>query len=67
MNTESISSKNDASQPIFETTLPGGAMWSKVIGRGKTMRLTDLEGGANVSTLFYNALEKKSVTTCPTP
>jgi len=33
-------------------------MWSQVIGRGKTLRLTDLEGGANVSTLLYNALER---------
>ena len=33
-------------------------MWSKVIGRNKTLRITDLEGGANVATLFYNALEK---------
>lgn len=33
-------------------------MWSKVIGRGKCLRITDLEGGANVSLLLYNALEK---------
>lgn len=45
--------------PIHETTLPGGTMWSKVIGRGKVLRLTDIEGGANVSTLFYNACEKQ--------
>lgn len=29
-------------------------MWSNVIGRGKTLRLTDLEGGANVGMLLYN-------------
>jgi len=34
-------------------------MWSKVIGRGKTLRLTDLEGRANVGMLLYNALEKQ--------
>jgi urea carboxylase-associated protein 2 len=34
-------------------------MWSKVIGRGKTLRLTDLEGKANVGMLLYNALEKQ--------
>ena len=34
-------------------------MWSKVIGRNKTLRLTDLEGGANVSMLLYNAYEKQ--------
>lgn len=33
-------------------------MWSKVIGRGKTLRLTDIEGRANVGMLLYNALEK---------
>ena len=33
-------------------------MWSKVIGRGKTLRLTDIEGAANVGMLLYNALEK---------
>ncbi len=32
-------------------------MWSQTIRRGKVLRLTDLEGGANVSTLFYNADE----------
>jgi hypothetical protein len=30
-------------------------MWSGVISRGKTLRLTDLEGGANVGLLLYNA------------
>jgi len=44
---------------IFETTLPGGTMWSKVIGRHKVLRLTDVEGGANVGALFYNALERQ--------
>lgn len=33
-------------------------MWSKVISRGKTLRLTDLEGGANVGMLLYNAHER---------
>ncbi|MCB1228925.1 MAG: urea carboxylase-associated family protein [Verrucomicrobiae bacterium] len=41
--------------PIYETEIHGGGMWSQVIGRGKTLRLTDLEGGANVSMLLYNA------------
>jgi uncharacterized protein len=45
--------------PIYETTLRGGTLWSKVIGRGKCLRITDLEGGANVATLFYNAYEKE--------
>ncbi len=33
-------------------------MWSKIISRGKVLRLTDLEGGANVGMLLYNALER---------
>ncbi len=44
---------------IFTTDIPGAGMWSRVIGRGKTLRLIDVEGGANASTLFYNAFEKQ--------
>lgn len=40
---------------IFSKTLTHAGMWSGVISRGKTLRLTDLEGGANVSVLLYNA------------
>lgn len=29
-------------------------MWSNVISRGKTLRITDIEGGANVGMLLYN-------------
>tara|TARA_R100000027_G_scaffold1806_3_gene1991 strand:+ start:6986 stop:7714 length:729 start_codon:yes stop_codon:yes gene_type:complete len=43
---------------LYSRELGGGHMWSKVIGRGKSLRMTDLEGGANVSMLLYNALEK---------
>jgi uncharacterized protein len=39
---------------VFEETIPGGAMWSYVLKRHQTLRLTDLEGGANVGALFYN-------------
>lgn len=42
---------------IYEKSIPGGGMWSQTIRRGKVLRLTDLEGGANVSTLLYNADE----------
>jgi len=44
---------------FYRTTVKGGGMWSKVISRGKTLRLTDTEGGANVSLLLYNAYEKE--------
>lgn len=43
---------------LWKEEIPGGAHWSFVIKRGMTLRLTDMEGGANVSALFYNADEK---------
>jgi len=43
------------SQLILEEPLRGGQMWSRVLRRGQTLRLTDLEGGASVAALFYNA------------
>ena len=45
-------------KPILERTLTGAGLWSGVISRGKRLRLTDLEGGANVGMLLYNALER---------
>ncbi len=41
--------------PILSRTLTHSGMWSGVIGRGKTLRLTDLESGANVGLLLYHA------------
>lgn len=41
--------------PLFTRTLDHAGMWSGVISRGKTLRLTDLEGGANVGLLLYHA------------
>jgi hypothetical protein len=41
-------------QVLWEETLPGGATWSHVLKRGTALRLTDVEGGANVGALFYN-------------
>jgi hypothetical protein len=32
-----------------------GQMWSRVLRRGQRLRLTDVEGGAAVAALFYNA------------
>lgn len=40
---------------VFEKVITGGWNWSHIIKRGTAVRLTDLEGGANVSALFYNA------------
>jgi uncharacterized protein len=38
----------------WEESLHSGSHWSGVLRRGTTLRLTDVEGGANVSALFYN-------------
>lgn len=43
------------SQPLYTKLLTHAGMWSGVISRGKVLRLTDLEGGANVGMLLYNA------------
>lgn len=40
---------------VMEEMLRPGAMWSWVLKRGTSLRLTDTEGGANVSALFLNA------------
>jgi urea carboxylase-associated protein 2 len=46
------------SAAIWEEHLHDGAHWSGVLRRGMTLRLTDLEGGANVAALFYHYEEK---------
>jgi urea carboxylase-associated protein 2 len=43
------------SHPVYTKTLTHSGMWSGVIARGKTLRLTALEAGANVGVLLYNA------------
>lgn len=43
---------------LWEEHLSGGAHWSGLVRRGITLRLTDIEGGANVATLFYNHEER---------
>lgn len=44
-----------APAPLYAKTLTHAGMWSGVISRGKTLRLTALEPGANVGLLLYNA------------
>ncbi|HBT52969.1 urea amidolyase associated protein UAAP1 [Erwinia persicina] len=41
-----------------EETLPGGGHTSLVIKKGQLLRLTDTDGGANVSLMLFNAHEK---------
>jgi len=43
---------------LYEETVPGGGHTSFVLKRGQLLRLTDLEGGGNVSLLLFNAQEK---------
>ena len=38
----------------YETLIEGGKHWSFTIRAGRQLRLTDVEGGANVGMLFYN-------------
>jgi urea carboxylase-associated protein 2 len=40
---------------LVEEPLRGGQMWSRVLRRGQRLKLTDVEGGACVGALFYNA------------
>lgn len=40
---------------IHEETLRGGQMWSRILRRAQVLRLMDVEGGASVAALFYNA------------
>ena len=46
-------------EPIYTLELTSAGMWSRLIGRHKTLRLTDLEGGANVGMLLYHATERQ--------
>jgi uncharacterized protein len=42
------------SKKFYTTTIPGNGHWSLEVRRGTYMKITDIEGGANVGMLFYN-------------
>jgi len=44
----------DPSSILWEETVQPGASWSHVLKRGTVLRITDIQGGANVGALFYN-------------
>jgi uncharacterized protein len=44
----------DLPESFFSASLDGGKHWSCVLGAGTVLRLTDVDGGANVGMLFYN-------------
>ena len=39
---------------LWEETVQAAASWSHVLKRGTCLRITDVDGGANVGALFYN-------------
>ena len=43
---------------LWEENIPGGTHWSGLIRRGTALRITDMEGGANLSALLYNPEDK---------
>lgn len=45
----------DQDKILFEEIMPGGWNRSHILKRGTALRITDLEGNANVSAIFYNA------------
>jgi urea carboxylase-associated protein 2 len=47
--------KPEATGLVSKETLRGGQMWSRVLARGERLKLTDLEGGACVAALLFNA------------
>ena len=47
--------KNIADNIIYQETIPAGCHWSLVMPKGYTLRLIDVEGGANIGMLLYNA------------
>lgn len=55
---QAVANKAPAGPVLWEEMLPGGAHWSGVMRRGTALRFTDVEGGANLSALFWNFEEK---------
>jgi urea carboxylase-associated protein 2 len=41
-------------EPVFIDIIPGASHWSLVVPKGHVLALKDVEGGANLSMLFYN-------------
>ena len=49
---------NQPDAHLWEQHIPGGCHWSGILRRGTTLRMTDVNGGANASVLFFNQEEK---------
>nr|WP_321466940.1 urea amidolyase associated protein UAAP1 [uncultured Desulfobulbus sp.] len=46
--------QSDKNTVLYEKVIAGGWNWSHVVKRGTALRIEDMEGGANVSGLFFN-------------
>jgi urea carboxylase-associated protein 2 len=46
---------NESGKLLYREGLRGGQMWSRVVRRGQILKLADVEGGASVAALFFNA------------
>lgn len=46
---------NESGKLLYREALRGGQMWSRVVRRGQILKLADVEGGASVAALVYNA------------
>lgn len=54
MSTLKESTLTEATARLSET-VPAGEYWMKIVKKGETVRLTDLEGNQAADTLFFNA------------
>jgi uncharacterized protein len=48
-------SRLDPGQALFDEVHPAGERWMKVLEKGQTLRIIDMEGNQAVDTIFYNA------------
>lgn len=44
-------------EPLYSEEIPGGASWSGIVRRHMTLRITDVEGAANVGLMAYSAAQ----------
>jgi uncharacterized protein len=54
VNPQSASLPQITDPILWEDTIAPGASWSLILRRGEALRLEDVVGGANLSSLFYN-------------
>ena len=54
------SSPLDPAQAVYRHVIPAGEPWSRVIAKGQTFRIVDVEGNQAADTLFYDAHEPEN-------